>query len=326
MIATAPGKMIVAGEYAVLDGAPALVVAIDRRAIASEGSATGSSPFLLAVADELAARFGSDAPAVQRALAIACDTSQLFDGEHKLGLGSSAAVTVAASALALGSDDAEEVRALAAAAHARAQGTRGATGSGADIAASAYGGAIAFAKHAPASTGSAGPRSDAERRGASIERLVWPESVQLVAFYTGAPASTPELIARVAEARRADPVPVEAALAAISRAARAAIEACRAHDLAATGLLGALALAAIGMDQLAAATHLPLVPDCVRAVRAALGRFGGTAKTSGAGGGDVALAIAPAHIARAELERAIAAAGAHPLELAIDPRGVALEG
>ena len=34
MIATAPGKLILTGEYAVLDGAPALVVAMDRRAVA----------------------------------------------------------------------------------------------------------------------------------------------------------------------------------------------------------------------------------------------------------------------------------------------------
>ena len=34
MIATAPGKLILTGEYAVLDGAPAVVVAVDRRAVA----------------------------------------------------------------------------------------------------------------------------------------------------------------------------------------------------------------------------------------------------------------------------------------------------
>ena len=35
MIASAPGKLIVTGEYAVLEGAPALVVAMNRRAIAT---------------------------------------------------------------------------------------------------------------------------------------------------------------------------------------------------------------------------------------------------------------------------------------------------
>ncbi len=34
MTATAPGKLILTGEYAVLDGAPAVVVAMDRRVVA----------------------------------------------------------------------------------------------------------------------------------------------------------------------------------------------------------------------------------------------------------------------------------------------------
>jgi len=39
MIATAPGKLILTGEYAVLDGAPALVIAVDRRVVATRGGA-----------------------------------------------------------------------------------------------------------------------------------------------------------------------------------------------------------------------------------------------------------------------------------------------
>src|SRR5687768_17097612 len=101
MTATAPGKLIVTGEYAVLDGAPALVVAMDRRVIAryAPGVAKGSSAFLLALAHEIAARYGHDAG--QIAMSIVVDLSSFYDGEQKLGLGSSAAVTVAATALAL---------------------------------------------------------------------------------------------------------------------------------------------------------------------------------------------------------------------------------
>ena len=57
MIASAPGKLHLAGEYAVLDGAEAVVAAIDRRVIArADGAASEPSPFLAAVADALAAR------------------------------------------------------------------------------------------------------------------------------------------------------------------------------------------------------------------------------------------------------------------------------
>nr|MBA3501924.1 hypothetical protein [Deltaproteobacteria bacterium] len=60
VIATAPGKLILTGEYAVLDGAPAIVTAVDRRAVARRDAVRGSSPFLLAVAHEIANKRGAD--------------------------------------------------------------------------------------------------------------------------------------------------------------------------------------------------------------------------------------------------------------------------
>src|SRR4051794_13397449 len=102
MIATAPGKLILTGEYAVLDGAPAIVVAVDRRAVARRNAIPrGSSPFLVAVAEEIAARRGASDPAARAALEVSVDSAAFYHRASKLGLGSSAAVTVAATALAL---------------------------------------------------------------------------------------------------------------------------------------------------------------------------------------------------------------------------------
>src|SRR3954465_8219320 len=121
MIASAPGKLILTGEYAVLDGAPALVIAVNRRVLAARRRAPrGSSPFLVAVADEIARRHGADHPATRAAMEITVDSSAFYLGDQKLGLGSSAAVTVAATALALAADhvvpliDKTEVLAIAA--------------------------------------------------------------------------------------------------------------------------------------------------------------------------------------------------------------------
>ena len=347
MIATAPGKLILTGEYAVLDGAPALVVAVNRRVIARRHMGPrGSSPFLTSVADEIAKVYGPDHPATRAALEIVVDSREFFIGPTKLGIGSSAAVTVAATALALSTlhelpvIDRDTILAIAMAAHGSAQsarrtrdsgahmivgqrrpGTRDSgahlipapppttapvRGSGADIAAAVHGGVIAF-------------------EGGAITRLAWPAGVTLIPFFTDGSADTAELIARVTAAP--DRVAVEAALAAIAKASRAACQACQVRDpeLATTGLLAALALAANATDQLATATDLRLVPSCVANAREALAPLRGTAKTTGAGGGDVAIAVIPGTEDATVATRLLIEAGCQPLELAVDQTGVDLQ-
>jgi phosphomevalonate kinase len=317
MIATAPGKLIVTGEYAVLDGAPALVTAIDRRAIARRtATPPGSSPFLVAVAEEIAALRGPTDDAARAALAISVDSTAFYHRITKLGLGSSAAVTVAATALALDTAEKELVLAVALAAHARAQGPRGARGSGADIAAAVHGGTIVYTR----TQGGA-----SECRPYRIERRRWPASVAIVPFFTGAAADTAQLVARVEAARETDRALVDAALSAIADASRAACAALAAPpDVATVALVGAIALAGNAMDRLALATGIDLVPDCVTAARSALARLGGTAKTTGAGGGDVGIAVIPSTVDATVVSRLLIEAGCQPLRIALDDTGVDL--
>jgi phosphomevalonate kinase len=316
MIASAPGKLIVTGEYAVLEGAPAIVIAVDRRAVAQRNATPrGSSPFLLAVVDEIAARRGAADPAAHAALEISVDSTAFYHRITKLGLGSSAAVTVAATALALGTADPAEVLAVALAAHARAQGPRGSRGSGADVAASVHGGTIVFSRAA----------SDDGSAPCRVERRRWPAAVTLLPFFTGVAADTAQLVARVHAARDANRTAVEAALAAITDASQAACAALAAPpDIAAVALIGALALAANAMDRLAIATGIDLVPECVTAARAALARLGGTAKTTGAGGGDVGVAVIPATVDATIATRLLIEAGCQPLRISLDEAGVDL--
>lgn len=327
MIATAPGKLIVTGEYAVLDGAPALVVAVNRRVVARRHTGPrGSSPFLIAVADTIARRYGADHPAARAALEIVVNSTRFFYGAQKLGLGSSAAVTVAATALALAAGDDElsgstslpavfrdRVADLASTAHATAQSARGARGSGADIAAAVYGGVIVYSPHAV---------------GAKALRLrpAWPDSDTLLPFFTGSSADTPKLVAQVAAAREANRAAVDAALLQIAAVSRAACQACAVRSPALpSALIAALTLAGHAIDQLAAATKLPLVPACVHAVREALRPLGGTAKTTGAGGGDVAIAVIPGTEDVTVAQRLIIEAGCKPLNLSVDATGVDLQ-
>ena len=369
MIATAPGKLILTGEYAVLEGAPALVVAVDRRVVARRRTGpAGSSPFLVAVADELGRRFGGDHPATRAAFEIVVDSRAFFVGPLKIGLGSSAAVTVAATALALAAEhgavpmiDRDLVMSIAMAAHGSAQSSRrrerdsgahmivaprsrastaeiaiGTTsrdsttpmavgtpasvaagspaamtrGSGADIAAAVHGGVIAF-------------------EAGAVTRLAWPRGLRFIPFFTGESADTAELIVRVMAARAVDArrPAVEAALAAIAKASRAACQAAdsRTPEIAANALLAAVQLAAAATDQLAAATELALVPPCVTLARQALARLGGTAKTTGAGGGDVAVAVIPATEDVTVAERLVIEAGGRILSFGVDITGVDLQ-
>ena len=311
LVATAPGKLILTGEYAVLDGAPAVVIAVDRRVTARVGAHAVAAPseFLAAVIRELVMRFGETCPSVAVARAIVVDSRAFFADQRKLGLGSSAAVTVAATARALAERgpmlDRAEVFALAMAAHAAAQGARGARGSGADIAAAVHGGAIVF----PA--GVATPHR-------------WPAGVRVIPFFTGVSADTATFVAQVAAARAARPADVSAALAAIAAASAAASLALSASSLAAPALLAALRLAAAAIERLALATHVALVPPCVTAARAAMIGLGGTAKTTGAGGGDVAIAVIPATADATEARRLLIQCGCQPLALTLDETGVDL--
>jgi len=309
MIATAPGKLILTGEYAVLDGAPALVMAVDRRAVARRGAGprAAGSPFLDAVAAELAARRGADDPAARAAREMIVDSSAFYEGGAKLGLGSSAAVSVAAAAAALaeaGPLDRAEVLAVAQAAHAATQAPLGAAGSGADVAAAVHGGLIVY------------------EMGGRIERRAWPAGLAIVPFFTGQSAETPRLVAQVAAARAVRPASVNAALAAIAEASRAACAALAApEELAAEALLAAFAIAGHAVEALSLMTGADLVPDSVGIAREELFRYGAAVKTTGAGGGDVAIAVAPARYGT-DVARALIQVGCRPLGLALDETGV----
>jgi phosphomevalonate kinase len=149
--------------------------------------------------------------------------------------------------------------------------------------------------------------------------------VALVPFFTGVSADTAQLVARVGAARDADRSAVDAALTAIAEASRAACAALAAPpDIAPIALIGAIALAADATDRLAAATRIDLVPACVTAARRALARLGGTAKTTGAGGGDVGVAVVPAGVDETETARLLIEAGCQPLRMAVDDTGVDL--
>lgn len=308
MIARAPGKVLLAGEYSVLEGSPAVVLAVQRHAVATTGPRAALSPFLEAARHEIAERFGEDSDEAALATHVHVDSSELEARGVKLGLGSSAAATVAAIARATAarSGDAgwrDEVHLLAHRAHAKAQEPRGARGSGADIAASVHGGYL-----------------QVQRVGDDLTPLTFrrlpPLSGVLVLVWSGHPADTPTLVAAVRALRARDPV---AHAAALDEIAASAADLAAGRDAVAAVARGARALA-----QLGARAGVPLVPPTFRAVAELAAARGGAAKPTGAGGGDLIAAVLPDREAAAAFTAQVSGVGMITLTPSVSRDGVVL--
>lgn len=332
--ASAPGKVLLAGEYAVLAGAEAVVMAIDRRAVARlvapgtpEARGAAGSPFLQAVAQVVAAHAGADSPAGRAAAQLAVDSSALRDlGGIKLGLGSSAATTVAACACALahgqdGMPAAAEIHRLAHAAHGAAQSAQGARGSGADIAASVYGGILGVRMQpAPAPMPAHAEPMPAPMRVRPLVPDLERSGVHVVFVWTGAPASTPALVARVHAWRDAQPRAYERAMTALADAAGALIAALRPSGHAAE-VVAAIAAGAEAAGALGRAAGVDIETEAHRAIARLATAHGGASKPTGAGGGDIALAAFPTAAAAAAFRDGTRARGMKLLGLRVDPDG-----
>jgi phosphomevalonate kinase len=295
MIVRAPGKAFLSGEYAVLHGAPAVVVAVSRhvRARLETGPAPRLSPFL---AELLRRR-----PAPPGTYPVADSSALEAPGGGKLGLGSSAAVTVAAAGALLARDGrplhdpavrAELLR-LCVASHRAAQDGRG---SGGDVAASVYGGVVRVALHA----------GEVEVTPAEL-----PDGFCLRFFRLGGSVSTPEMLRRVEELAAAEGARHAALMDALVGAAEDF-----GHDPIASMRAQLRRLTALGV-----AAGVEIVPRVAWALAAAAEAVGGAAKPSGAGGGDLAVALVPEGREADFLKMAAQT----PLEIEIDEAGVVAE-
>ena len=178
VVASAPGKIVLSGEYAVLDGEPAVSMAIDRRAVVTlDDSPAGECRLLtpgFSGRDKyriIDAVCGGSRPAKN----IVMDTRALAEGGKKIGIGSSAALTVALVASLNASD---EVLGEALLAHRALQGG---AGSGVDVATAVQGGLIEF-----------------EMSSQSVKSLYWPSGLSMRVIWTGVSSSTEAKLEKLA--------------------------------------------------------------------------------------------------------------------------------
>ncbi|WP_305787992.1 phosphomevalonate kinase [Symbioplanes lichenis] len=351
----APGKLFIAGEYAVVEpGHPAILVAVDRRVTVSV-SHTGDAGVAVASdlwpgvvrarwAGDLLRPAGSDeqpAPgAVSPVLSAVSVTGALLrargirlpaihvsvgsdlhrDGT-KFGLGSSGAVTVAtvtavaaSCGVRLSPEERYRLALLATAAHdPRA--------SGGDIAASVWGGWLAY--HAP---DRAAVADLAQRRGVAealrvpwpgfgLRRLRPPRALTLQVGWTGEPASTVSLTKRLRAGTAAHRLFLDRSDACVRGAIhaldRGAGDELRHHVRTARQVLA----------ELDGAMRLGIFTERLTALCDAAEAVGAAAKPSGAGGGDcgIALLTAGADTEITRLHHAWVAAGVLPVPIRVEP-------
>lgn len=298
MIAAAPGKLFTTGAWAILEGAPAIVLAVNRYVLADDARAA-EGPVRPEVA-EVARQLGGRPPSV--------DASALESSGRKLGLGSSAAAAVASAAVLMGGDPRNpstrrRIFVEAWRAHRAVQPR----GSGGDLAASTYGGVVRV-----------------QRKGDDLDvtPTALPQGLVFRAFALDRSARTSDALDRL-DARRGAAAP---AMARLVDAAEAGATAIAEGD--ARSFVNACAAHVDALSRLGAALDLPLVPDEVTRARDLL--FGGPVSESverpvllpsGAGGGDTVLwlsARGPTDHEAALLDRL----GLHPLDLELDRQGV----
>ncbi|MDH3815518.1 MAG: hypothetical protein OEV48_13595, partial [Acidobacteriota bacterium] len=286
---SAPGKLVLFGEYAVLFGAPAAVVAVDRRAIVTLRPFAGNgwevaAPGLVAQRARLEVepdntvlwhdeKLGRDAFSLIDTLlrgigdsgsidlvnlpplAATLDTRAFFESaggwESKLGLGSSAALTVAfVSALEVwaGGEPTARLQEFV----DLHRGVQGGAGSGIDVAASLLGGVIRYRLADDGSVAQASP-------------MVLPEDLRTVFVWTGRAASTGDFLERLRARREQEPREVNPVLDELGTISSEGIGALTDGD--ATRFLDAVDAFWEVLDQLGKLIGMPILSEEHRSLR-----------------------------------------------------------
>ncbi len=332
--ARAPGKLVIIGEYAVLHGAPGIAVAVDACALATLETRPGQDSEL--VVPDTGARFRFHQDAAGRlawatpspgplalplesciatlvahkllpetgalaACRIALDTSD-FQGRDasgrriKLGLGSSAAITVALMGALLqfvraAPQPHEKLRVLCLEAHRRLQDG---SGSGIDVLTALAGGVISIAF----SPGSELPRETS---------LSWPDGLHMLAVWSGRSASTPAMLDRLHGYRERQPAACASHMARLRKIAGQTVSAWRASE---TGtVLASLDSYAAALRDLDEDAGIGIHGGGHAAMREIALAHGATYKPSGAGGGDFGIALTASREVLAALQKDFRAGG-----------------
>jgi len=353
--AQAPGKLVLVGEYAVLEGAPGLAVAVDVRAQARVTAIPGpanqlvipgtgqqfrfhwvpdsrprweqNSPGAFGLPLEVCAEILSTRGLLPRkselaACEIELQTSAFFltgDGgqRKKLGLGSSAAVVVALTGalLRLAGESTLSRQDLIDICCEAHRRLQGGMGSGIDVATSVTGGAVAV---------TAGQHPVTNDRMVQAHPVAWPAPLRLVAVWSGESAATPGMLAKLRAFRERNARDYAGHMQRLGAIAGQAVAAWKVANIDA--LLGAVANYEAGLRRLDDAASIGIFSPVHERLQAIAQRHAAVYKPSGAGGGDFGIALTESGDVEQALRADYAAAGYRTLDAGLCAPGLTVRG
>lgn len=317
--ASAPGKLVLAGEYAVLDGAAAISMAVDRRAVVTIGTRDGdchavsapgfseSEGLFIGGSGKLTWRDGGEdfqlfenvwvaaGMSSSDPLSFTLDTRSFRERGVKTGVGSSAALAVAL-ATAMSAIGGGDTAGVARRAHREFQDN---TGSGVDIASSLAGGIIEY------------------RLGENAgELLAWPERLHHAVFWSGVAADTRSKLEHL------QGQPVRASRADLRDAADRFAAVFRGGSV--PRVLDELNHYTAALRQFDADCELGIFEAGHAHLVDAASGHGAVYKPCGAGGGDVGIALAATEESLASFTEVARSCGFRRLAMNLDSQGAML--
>ncbi len=348
VITSAPGKLILIGEYAVLEGAPAIVTAINRYAkVTFKNTSTnafslhsptlniydlqfhidsrGKVNFLKSLDSTISEKFNFIHKNIEQLFKkykaigffpckeITLDTDDFYikASGDKLGLGSSAALTVAFIYAFIHEYSCESsinnklIYKIASELHFK---TQGGLGSGIDIAASSFGGCLKFKKN-----------NTSDLPFADIVPIRKPVDLFIIPVWSGYSTSTPNMIDRVNYLKKTNS---KIYWELISKLTEIALNA----SLAFVGdkidkFLGLLEEYFFYLRKLGEKSRADIVSETHQRIAAIVKKKGGVYKISGAGGGDIGLAFTNSPVIYRQISDSLLHQGLQILNLDFDQAG-----
>ncbi|HFE65430.1 MAG TPA: hypothetical protein ENK14_13600 [Caldithrix sp.] len=348
----APGKLILLGEYAVLEHAPALVMAVDRYATVRINPLPNRFHRLHSPTLNLSGlnfqfdtngqiNFRDDVPAETRqqlrffthtlelthganpkgfstgALEFVLNTDSFFlqPGGSKLGLGSSAALTVALTTalffvMEQGNGEMLEKFVLLKKAqniHHQAQEKKG---SGIDIAASVFGGVLTFRI-----AGNSGSVPE-------ISPTLFPPDLHLIPVWSGKSASTGGFIKKTVTLKQENPEKYWQSMNELIHLTRKGCTAFQAGET--EQFLKACRLYSAALDHFGKSCQAEIISPEHREIAGIVEKHGGVYKPSGAGGGDIGIALTRSEEVAEKIITEILHSPYKIIKLSPSPNGVSL--